>query len=289
MLLLPNIDFLIDVREAVDAIKSAYLSDYKFLPRQALTVGDVWFAPMVGHSQEVGFVVKLVGIYPRATPTVKAVVAVIDRETGAPKALINGTQLTAWRTAAASALAASAIQPSPRAIGLIGAGLQGEYHLKIFKTLYPSAEFKIYDVFKERAAALAEKYGAAAAELEEIYQTDLIIAATTSRQPVVKGSKLKKDTAVISIGAPRPVRELDDDVIKRGGCVLVDNPHAPEETEDVGDKWVYFGDFLKGSTCQFGELKVYKSVGNPIFDVAMAQYVLKRAERLGVGVEIQWA
>lgn len=288
MLLLPNIDFLVDPREAVEAIKSAYLGDYKFLPRQALTIGDVWFAPMVGYAQDAGIVTKLVGIYPKARPSVKAIVATFDPDTGSPKALINGTQLTAWRTAAASGVAAQALGAAPRQIGVIGAGLQGEYHIKIFKALYPTAEFKIYDVAAERAAEVAAKYGAAAADISDVLKSDLIIAATTSRRPVVEGSALKTGAVVISIGAPRPVREVDEETKKRAGCVLVDNPHAAEESDDVGDNWVYMADFLKGAKCHFGEIKLYKSVGNPIFDVAMANYVVKKARQLGVGVEIQW-
>jgi alanine dehydrogenase len=70
--------------------------------------------------------------------------------------------------------------------------------------------------------------------------------------------------------------------------MLVDNPHAPEETDDVAQKWVYIGDFLKGAPCQFGEVKVYKSVGNPLFDVAMAHYVLQKAKTTGMGVEVLW-
>ena len=45
-MLLPNIDPLVDPGEAVEAIRRGYLTEAKFLPRQALTVGDVWFAPM---------------------------------------------------------------------------------------------------------------------------------------------------------------------------------------------------------------------------------------------------
>jgi alanine dehydrogenase len=122
--------------------------------------------------------------------------------------------------------------------------------------------------------------------LAEALGSDLVISATTSRSPVVRG--VRSGAAVLSIGAPRPVRELDDEVKRRAGCMLVDNPHAAEESDDVGDRWVYIGDYLRGAECRFGEVKVYKSVGNPLFDVSMAHYVLERAKKLGAGVEVLW-
>jgi len=287
VLLLPNIDPLADPGEAVEAIKRGYLAEAKFLPRQALTVGDVWFAPMVAHMGG-KIAVKLVGIYPRARPTVKAVVMVIDPERGSPLALINGTQLTGWRTAAASAVAARAMGAEPKTIGIVGAGLQAEYHLRVFKALYPGADFLVYNRSEARARELAAKYGAITASRETVLKGDLIIAATSATTPVVLGQEVRAGAVVISIGAPRPVRELDDEVKRRAGCMLVDNPHAAEESDDVAPKWVYMGDFLRGARCDFGEVKVYKSVGNPLFDVAMALYVVEKAQRTGFGVEVIW-
>lgn len=286
VLLLPNIDPLVDPAEAVEAIKKAYFADAVFLPRQALTVGETWFAPMVGYTAEAGIAVKLVGIYPKGVPRVKAVVLVFDPERGTPLALINGTQLTGWRTAAASAVAAKAIGAEPKEVGIIGAGLQAEYHLRVFKSLYPNARFKIFNVAEERAREVARRHGAVAASLAETLGSDLVISTTASRSPVVKG--VRSGAVVISVGAPRPVRELDDEVKRRAGCMLVDNPHAAEESDDVGDRWVYIGDYLRGAECRFGEVKVYKSVGNPLFDVSMAHYVLERAKKLGAGVEVLW-
>jgi ornithine cyclodeaminase (EC 4.3.1.12) len=276
----------VDPAEAVEAIKKAYFADAVFLPRQALTVSETWFAPMVGYMAEAGIAVKLVGIYPKGVPRVKAVVLVFDPERGTPLALINGTQLTGWRTAAASAVAAKAVDAEPKEVGIIGAGLQGEYHLRVFRSLYPNARFKIFDVAEERAREVARRHGAVAVSLAEALGSDLVISVTTSRSPVVRG--VRSGAVVISVGAPRPVRELDDEVKRRAGCMLVDNPHAAEESDDVGDRWVYIGDYLRGAECRFGEVKVYKSVGNPLFDVSMAHYVLERAKKLGAGVEVLW-
>jgi alanine dehydrogenase len=288
VLLLPNIDFLVDPLDAVERVREAYLLPSKCLPRQALTVGETWFAPMVGYLEGAGIAAKLVGIYPRGAPRVRAVVLLFDPETGDPLALMNGTQLTAWRTAAASAVAARAMGAEPEEVGIVGAGVQGEYHLRVFRALYPSARFRVYSRTEARARSLAERHGAEATGVDGVLKSDLIIAATNSSAPVIAGSRLKRGAVVISVGAPRPVRELDDDAKRRAGCMLVDSPHAAEESDDVGGRWVYVGDFLRGARCEFGEIRIYKSVGNPLFDAALARYVLERARRLGVGVEVLW-
>lgn len=288
MLLLPNIDPVVDPKEAVEAIRNSFFAEATFLPRKALIVGETWFAPMVAYMKEAGIAVKLVGIYPRAEPKVKALVLTFDPATGRPKALINGTQLTAWRTAAASGVAVLAMRVQPSTVGIIGAGLQGEYHLRVLKALYPGAHFKIYSRTAEKAKSLAAKYGVSVASLGETLQSDLVVAATNSAEPVVKGAALRRGAAVVSVGAPRPVREIDDEAKSRAGVVLVDNPHAAEESDDVGPRWLYIGDYLKGAPWEPGELKIYKSVGSPLFDAAMAKYVMEKTIKLGLGLEIVW-
>lgn len=289
MLLLPNVDPLVEPRELADRIEAGYLADVKFLPRQALAEEGLWFAPMTALWRGRGLAVKLVGIFPGARPPVKALVVTIDPETGSPTALINGTQLTGWRTAAASAVAAKAMGASPASIGVLGAGIQARYHVLVFRAVYPDAEVRVYTP-SGSARRLAEELNVkVAGSAEEALLADLVIAATSSRTPVIRGGALKDGVAVISVGAPRPVRELDEDVKRDAGCMLADNPHADEETDDLSVQWVYMGDFLRGRPCRFGRIKAYKSVGNPMFDAVAAYYVLERARRLGLGVEVAWS
>lgn len=288
MLLLPNVDPAVEPRELVDRIEAGYLAEALFLPRQALAEGGLWFAPMTALLRGRGLAVKLVGIFPGARPPVKALVVTVDPETGAPTALLNGTQLTGWRTAAASAVAARAMGASPASIGVLGAGVQARYHVLVFRALYPGAEVKVYTP-SGSAGRLAEELGVkAAASAGEVLSADLVIAATSSRSPVVHGGAVRDGAVVVSVGAPRPVRELDDGLKRDAGCMLADNPHAAEETDDLAQGWIYMGDFLRGSPCRFGRVKVYKSVGNPLFDAVAAYYVLERARRLGLGVEVAW-
>lgn len=276
MIFVQDVDELVNAAELVEDIAAALRARKQVLPRRALEFGGVWFAPMAAYVEGMGIGAKLVGIYPRAQPPVKALAALIDAETGEPLVLADGTRLTAWRTAAASALAARLLGTSPEVLGVIGAGLQAEYHIRVFRELFKPPRVLVYS--RSRAKELAARLGAEAAGLEEALKADVVIAATNSREPVVRGSELRRGALVISVGAPRPVRELDDVVKARAKCAVVDSPEAPEETDDaMGVELVLLEDLVVGkAVCRRGDVMLYKSVGYAPFDVAALYHLYKR-------------
>ena len=277
MLLVQNVDELVDPAGLVEDIAAALRARRQVLPRRALEFGGVWFAPMAAYVEGMGLGAKLVGIYPNARPPVKALAVLIDVNTGDPLVVADGTKLTGWRTAAASALAAKLLGASPDVLGVIGAGLQAEYHVRLFKEIFKPSRIFIYS--RSRAGELASRLGAEVAGLDDVLKADVVIAATNSREPVVRGSELRQGALVISVGAPRPVRELDDAVRARARCAVVDSPEAPEETDDVaGMELVLLEDLVSGRrVCHRGEVALYKSVGYAVFDVAAVYHLYKRA------------
>jgi alanine dehydrogenase len=279
-----NVDSAVDPRRLVDDIERALRAKHLVLPRRALTIGNVWFAPMASYVEGMGIGVKLVGIYPSASPPVKALAALIDPNTGEVLALADATKLTGWRTAAASALALRLIGVRPKVIGVVGAGVQAQYHIRVFREVFAPESIMLYS--RSRAKEVAGMLGVKYAGLDEVLSADVVIAATNSAEPVVKGAKLGRGSAVISVGAPRPVRELDEDVKRRAGCALVDSPEAVEETDDVaGVEAVPLEDLLAGRrSCAFKEIALYKSVGYAPFDTAAVYHLYTRAE--GVEVEL---
>lgn len=276
MIFVRDVDKLVDAQELVEDIATALRARRQVLPRKALEIGSVWFAPMTAYVEGMGIGAKLVGIYPRGRPPVKALAALIDVDTGEPLVLADGTKLTAWRTAAASALAAKLLGASPDTLGVIGAGLQAEYHIKVFKEVFKPSRVLVYS--RSRARELAAKIGADAASLDEALRADVVVSATNSREPVVRGQSLRPGALVISVGAPRPVRELDDVVKARAKCAVVDSPEAPEETDDVaGVELVLLEDLVAGrGSCRRGDIALYKSVGYAPFDVAALYHIYKR-------------
>ncbi|CCC82683.1 ornithine cyclodeaminase family protein [Thermoproteus tenax] len=283
MLLIEDVDSLVDPAKLVEDIAVALKAERVVLPRRALQVSGLWFAPMAAYVRGMGLGAKLVGIFPRGSPPVRALSVLFDAETGEILAAADGTKLTGWRTAAASALAARLLGVTEGAIvGIIGAGVQAEYHARVFRALFKPSKIFIYS--RRRAAELAGRLGLVQAPLEAVMTAEVIIAATNSQEPVIKGALLRRDAVVISVGAPRPVRELDEDTKRRASCALIDSPEAAEETDDVaGLKTTTLESALSGAEICRGEIKLYKSVGYAPFDVAAIYHVYRRALELGRG------
>ncbi len=279
-----EVDAIVDPEELVKDIKETYLSNYIAFERVSSIINDAWIGIMRGYLKNLGFLVKVVGVYPRAFPRVKGVVTVIDIESGDIKAIIDGYSLTGWRTACASALAHE-IMGGRRieTLGIIGAGTQARYHLAVFTRLFKIERVLISTRTPDKAYSLSREYGAEISALEDLnIRSTTVIAATNSTEPVVRGDLLAGGSIVISVGAPKPVRELDRRVSERAGCALVDTRKGVlEESEDVeGVELVELGEALRGRECRFKEIKLYRSVGTSVLDMAGAYHIIKRKKLL---------
>ena len=155
----------------------------------------------------------------RDLPTVQAGYQLFSGATGETLALIDGRELTAWRTACASALAAD-YWPGPDAsrLTLIGAGVVGAHLVHAHASVRPIETVVIYNRSRDKAEALAEALGrdgiAASAPAiplaESIGWADIVPSATTSTEPVIRGEWLKAGIHVDVMGAFRPtMREVD--------------------------------------------------------------------------------
>ncbi|MEZ0290367.1 MAG: hypothetical protein ABWJ42_04680 [Sulfolobales archaeon] len=267
-------------------IRDLYIEKPIVYDRVSYGYEDKWIGLMPGIDPDIGFVLKIIGIYPRATPRVKGYIVVSDLETGELKMIADAASATGWRTATASALATKLLLECDlrercriEKLGLIGAGFQGDYHLRVFKILFDIDSIYVYDTDVNRSRYLCEKYNARMSPLESLLiESDVVIAATSSLQPVVRGELVKRGGIVVSIGAPRPVREIDDTTRRRAGCALVDTVSGvSRESDDVRDiRLVELGDYIRGVRCEFREIKLYKSVGTSLLDIAIARHLLKR-------------
>jgi len=289
-----DVNRLVNVEELVDHMRTIIVDGVEGGRRVSLEYEGSWYASMIaaGHGY---FTTKLVGVYPenakRGLPLVRAVLVAFRAEDGEPVLLMDATAATGWRTAAATAVALQAMGASRGSVvGIIGAGVQATYHALVVDRLLAPAEILVYSRTLAKAEALASRLTEAkVVSLEELLSnSDIVIAATNSKTPVVKGSLLREGAIVASVGAPRPVRELDDKVAERGRCAIVDTMQALEESDDVSKfkDIIELSELLRGrKQCKWGEIRVYKSVGTSIFDHAIALYILNRLTRRNGGRE----
>ncbi len=281
-----SIDSLVDPEGLIEDIKSVLLKAPEPPVRSSVTYNSSWLGVM--PSAGMGFFsVKIVGVYPenpsKGLPLIRGVIMLLRADDGELLVEADAGPATGWRTAAATMIALNLLgYRGVGDVGIIGAGVQAEYHLRYLLRLYKASNIRvrIHSRTPAKALKIARKYGAEVADLEYILRrSDLIITATNSTSPVIKGRLLKPGVIVASVGAPRPVRELDEDTIKRARCVLVDTKRGVmEESDDVlgAKEIVELSQALKGVTCNYGDIMVYKSVGYALFDLAIAIHIYRR-------------
>jgi ornithine cyclodeaminase/alanine dehydrogenase-like protein (mu-crystallin family) len=221
--------------------------------------------------------VKVVTVTPRNNgtelPSHHAVIVAFDKETGVPIAAVEATHLTEMRTAAASAAAARVLLTArPRHVAIIGSGIQARGHHKVFKAIFNPERFTAWSPSAANLNAFCAETGttATASAQEAVRDADLVIAATSSTQPVVNGAWVKSGAVVISVGAPMPqMRELDADLLATQ--LFVDSRSAClAESGDVMQTGCGELTFDPSRT------RVFKSGGLAIEDAAAVAHLIER-------------
>jgi alanine dehydrogenase len=313
---------LISMEEAVEAVKEAFiqLSQKKAqVPlRTSLAIsgrGDVSLIMPAFLETSRALGAKLVSVFPenprRGLPVIQAVVLLLDAETGGPLAIFEGTYLTRLRTGAATGAATRLLsRPESATLALFGAGGQGLSQALGVLAVRKIREIRIFDLQPSRAEDLREELnrltGLPAAMIVKADSpekaaagADILVTATTSRTPVFPGRVLSPGAHINAVGAFKPdMQEVDEETIRRSR-IFVDSLEAC--LEEAGDliiplnKGILRREDIQGEIGQVAagekagrrtaeEITYFKSVGNAVQDVSVAQAVLRRAEEKGLGL-----
>jgi ornithine cyclodeaminase/alanine dehydrogenase-like protein (mu-crystallin family) len=234
---------------------------------------------------------KLVTFYPgnRGIPTHHAVILLFRPETGEPLAVMDGRLITEMRTAAVSAVATRCLaRPGASVLALLGAGVQAGSHLEALRSI---REFRDIRVWSPRSRmAFAERHGIRAAPTAEeaVRGADVVVVATSSTQPVLRGEWLSPGAHVNAVGACRPDwRELDDAALRAARLYVESRDAAGRESGDViaaGSVFAEIGEVLSGTRPGRGsdrQITLFKSVGVAVEDVAAADLVHRKVLEAG--------
>ncbi len=256
--------------------------------RGVLAQDGGFFGVMPASGDSMG--IKMVTFYPNnagtTLPTHMAVIALFDPKTGEPLALMDGRYITEMRTAAVSAVATDALAaPDARVLTLLGAGVQAQAHLEVLPHVRPFEEIRVWNHHPEKAERFAQQHGIKAMDLEAaVRDADVVVTATSAREPVLKGEWLKTGAIVNAVGASRPDwRELDDAAMRN--VVIVDSYEgARNEAGDVilsgATPFAELGEIINGTKCvKPGSTTVFKSLGMAVEDVAAAKLVYDAANK----------
>ena len=152
----------------------------------------------------------------RGIPTHMATIFLMDPETGTPLAIMDGRLITEMRTAAVSAAATKLLaSPDAQILAILGSGVQARSHVEALRLVRQFEEIRVWSPTKEHAEQFAKEIGATATSAEQAVRgADVVVTATSSKIPVLKGAWLKPGCHVNGIGACRPDwRELDDEAM----------------------------------------------------------------------------
>jgi len=245
---------------------------------------------------------KLVTVTPRnrtaGRATVHAIYVLLDRDSGAPRAVIDGEALTLRRTAATSLLAARhlARQDARNAL-VIGTGALAPWMAHAHARARPLVRLAIWGRRDAGAQSLAQRLrdeglpAQAVDDLESaVRDADIVSCATTSTHPVVHGAWLAEGTHLDLVGGfRRGMREADDAAMARSRIFVDTYAGALAEAADIlepMERGVIARDAIKAELAELvagapgrrsaADITCFKSVGTAIADLAAAQLLLER-------------
>jgi alanine dehydrogenase len=246
---------------------------------------------------------KIVTVFPdnAATqkPSLHGSYLLMSGSTGEPLALIDAPALTAWRTAAVSALAATYLaRPDASHLVMIGAGALAPHLIRAHAAVRPIKRVTLWNRTHGRAVALA--FGLAVTGIEAmiaddlesaVAEADIVSCATLSTAPLIRGEWLRPGTHVDLVGGFTPkMREADNEAVKRARVYVDTRAGALTEAGDIvvplrrhvigrkdirGDLFDLCRDKAKGRTAD-KQITLFKSVGSAISDLAAATLVWRQ-------------
>jgi ornithine cyclodeaminase/alanine dehydrogenase-like protein (mu-crystallin family) len=261
------------------------------------------FGVMPGAMDEGTFGAKLISVFPggEGDPSHQGVITLFDPQSGAPVAIVDASEVTGIRTAAASAAATDALAlPESSQLAILGTGEQALRHAEAMLAVRPIERVFVWGRCRDRAEVLGEALRAKAGWDIEVSQAaeaavadaDIICTTTAAVEPILESRWVKDGAHVNAIGSSRAgPAEIDnalvvraaffadhkEGVIKQGGeflrardAGLIDEKHILGEIGEV------FAGSLVGRRNP-ADVTVYKSLGSIVQDLVSAWYLFERA------------
>lgn len=265
-----------------------------------------------------GYGVKVVSDFyenpSRSVPRMTSILALFSGETGAPRTLMESGYLTDLRTGAGTGLAVRHLaRADSSTLAIIGAGRVARNQVEAVAEVAELTKIVIATRTRERGEQLVERLrgmgGRVPSDIvladsaeEAVRGADVVVTATTSHAPVVRGEWLRPGTLVASVGSYAPtMRELDSETIRRAARHVIDS--RTECLDDAGDFVIpasegvleltdvtEIAEIITGSArgrADDDEIIVYKSIGVPAQDIVTGMHIDRRARERNIGTEFE--
>jgi alanine dehydrogenase len=254
---------------------------------------------------------KLVTVYAgnhaRGLTSHLATIILMDAETGALTAVLDGRYITEARTAAVSAVAVDRMaRTDAQVLAIIGSGVQARSHLEAIRHVRQLTAVRVWSPNAEHSAQFAKEMTAkcgipvwsADAASSAVREADMVVLATASTTPVISLSDIAPGTHICAVGACRPTqREMTTSLITASRLIVDSRAAAVLEAGDIvipisegaiGDRHIAgeLGEVVLGQCVgrrHDDEITIFKSLGMAVEDVVAARLAVERAEAAGLG------
>jgi alanine dehydrogenase len=285
--------------------------------RTVLTVGPTkaYFGLMPAYiEQPARLGAKLVTVFnenhTRGLPSHLATIVLLDPDTGALIALMDGRYITESRTAAVSAVSARYLSHAEAGtLAIIGSGVQARSHLEAYAEVRALREVRVWSPNpRSRERFVEEMTGHAGARInncssaeQAVRGADLVVLATSSPTPVIEDRWITAGAHVVCVGACRPdQREMAPELVARGRLFVDSRAAALVESGDVvlaireqrfGESHIAgeIGELVLGRVPgrkSMDQITIFKSLGMAVEDVVTADLVFRKALETGAGSEL---
>jgi len=313
--------------EAMAEVLAAQARGETYLPLRSLMVppGAAGFMGLMpcwrgGHGDgTAAFALKTLCLMPgnpaRGLDMHQGTVTLFNGETGVPTAILDASAVTAVRTAAVTAVATTLLaRQDARTLAILGAGVQGRAHLRALATVRDFERIRVYAPTRAHASALVEQAIAAdvepgtelsvASSAEEALRgADVVVTATSAREPVLAHGWLEPGAHLSAVGASTPAaREIDTATVAASALFCDSRESLRHEAGEFqlaiaeglisGEEHVRaeLGEVLAGTAPgrrDDSELTLFRSLGIAIEDLAAAQTAVAAARAEGLGTEVE--
>jgi len=239
----------------------------------------------------------------RGLPSHLASIVLLDPETGALRALMDGRYITEVRTAAVSAVSSRLLaRKTATSLAIIGTGVQAHSHLDALSRIHRFRQVSVWSPTKAERDKFAASHNVKATDHagEAVVGADVVVLVTSSPTPVIESGWVKPGAHVICVGACRPTqREMDPDLVARARLFVDSKKAALVESGDValgikegrfGDDHIVaeIGDLVNGAAGRRSdtEITIFKSLGLAVEDVTAADLAYRRATERNIGTEL---
>lgn len=288
-----------------DGFKALSAGRVQAPPRPKVDVPDKGFALamlawMPGRHIALKTVNVFEGNHAHHLPSHMGLISLFDRETGAPIAVMDAAAITGIRTAGGAVLSIGRLaRKDAKVATVVGSGVQAREHVRLLATLLEITEIRVFARKNEHARAIAELTPLAkpVSDLEAAVRTsDIVCLTTSSATPVIEDPWIQPGTHVTSVGFAPPGTEVPAALIDRARiCVETRNAFSPapagcaELAGRDSSGAVELGEVLAGTKpgrTSAMEVTLYKSMGNAMEDMVVANLVYETALSIGAGVEL---